>query len=125
MAQPSVQGRFIWEGLVAEDAAVIRANDHGLVVGDGVFETCKVVDGEVFALGRHLRRLGTSATGLGLHNRVLDQAVAVAGGGALLVYPYARRRDLRFHIANHEVRDADVDDGRDPDPGRERCDQGR
>jgi branched-chain amino acid aminotransferase len=52
--------------LVPEDLAVIRANDHGLVVGDGVFETCKVFDGEAFALTRHLRRLHTSASGLGL-----------------------------------------------------------
>jgi branched-chain amino acid aminotransferase len=52
--------------LVPEDLAVIRADDHGLVVGDGVFETCKVVDGDVFALTRHLRRLRASASGLGL-----------------------------------------------------------
>jgi branched-chain amino acid aminotransferase len=52
--------------LVPEERAVIQANDHGLVVGDGVFETCKVVDGGVFALSRHLRRLRTSASGLGL-----------------------------------------------------------
>ncbi|HEX3907275.1 MAG TPA: aminotransferase class IV [Mycobacteriales bacterium] len=66
--------------LVAEDAAVIRANDHGLVVGDGVFETCKVVDGEVFALSRHLRRLRTSATGLGLQ---FDEAAVRAGVAAV------------------------------------------
>ena len=52
--------------LVPLDAAVIRADDHGLVVGDGVFETCEVRGGETFALTRHLRRLGASAAGLGL-----------------------------------------------------------
>jgi branched-chain amino acid aminotransferase len=52
--------------LVAEDAPVVRADDHGLVVGDGVFETCAVVDGVPFALTRHLRRLHESAAGLGL-----------------------------------------------------------
>jgi branched-chain amino acid aminotransferase len=52
--------------LVPEDRAVLRADDHGLVVGDGVFETCKVIDGAVFALSRHLRRLRTSASGLSL-----------------------------------------------------------
>ena len=66
--------------LVDEDAAVIRANDHGLVVGDGVFETCKVVDGEVFALSRHLRRLRTSATGLGLR---YDEAAVRSGVAAV------------------------------------------
>jgi branched-chain amino acid aminotransferase len=35
--------------------------DHGFTVGDGVFETCKVINGHVFALSRHLRRLSKSA----------------------------------------------------------------
>jgi branched-chain amino acid aminotransferase len=40
--------------------------DHGVTVGDGVFEAIKVVDGLPFALDRHLARLGRSAAGLGL-----------------------------------------------------------
>jgi branched-chain amino acid aminotransferase len=48
------------------DAAAIRITDHGLTVGDGVFETCHVADGEAFAVTRHLRRLGRSAAALGL-----------------------------------------------------------
>lgn len=44
----------------------ISVLDHGLVVGDGVFETAAVVDGQPFALTRHLDRLVTSAEGLGL-----------------------------------------------------------
>ena len=50
--------------IVDDDALVVRANDHGLVVGDGVFETCEVRDGQAFALTRHLRRLRESAAGL-------------------------------------------------------------
>jgi branched-chain amino acid aminotransferase len=46
--------------------ARVAATDHGVTVGDGVFETCKIVDGVPFALTRHLRRLARSATGLGL-----------------------------------------------------------
>ncbi len=45
---------------------LIGALDHGFTVGDGVFETCSVHDGQAFALTRHLRRLERSATGLGL-----------------------------------------------------------
>ncbi|MGN6610264.1 MAG: aminotransferase class IV [Angustibacter sp.] len=58
----------VWVGgrLVDPEAPSISALDHGLTVGDGVFETLKVVDGEPFALTRHLRRLATSAAGLGL-----------------------------------------------------------
>jgi branched-chain amino acid aminotransferase len=52
--------------LVAADEPVLSALDHGITVGDGVFETLKVVDGRPFALTRHLRRLATSAAGLGL-----------------------------------------------------------
>ena len=40
--------------------------DHGVTVGDGVFEAIKVVDGRPFALTRHLRRLTRSAKGMGL-----------------------------------------------------------
>lgn len=50
----------------------ISAIDHGLTVGDGVFETCQVIDGQAFALTRHLRRLVRSATGLGLAAPDLD-----------------------------------------------------
>ncbi|QMU76379.1 aminodeoxychorismate lyase [Streptacidiphilus sp. PB12-B1b] len=46
--------------------ATVSALDHGLTVGDGVFETVKAVDSRPFALGRHLDRLERSARGLGL-----------------------------------------------------------
>jgi branched-chain amino acid aminotransferase len=45
---------------------VLTATDHGVTVGDGVFESMKVSDGVPFALTRHLRRLQRSARGLGL-----------------------------------------------------------
>jgi branched-chain amino acid aminotransferase len=47
-------------------APAVAVNDHGLTVGDGVFEAVKVVEGQPFALTRHLRRLARSAEGLGL-----------------------------------------------------------
>jgi branched-chain amino acid aminotransferase len=40
--------------------------DHGLLVGDGVFETLRVYGGVPFAWTRHLQRLARSAAGLGL-----------------------------------------------------------
>ncbi|HVN10608.1 MAG TPA: aminodeoxychorismate lyase [Kineosporiaceae bacterium] len=46
--------------------ARVSAVDHGLTVGDGVFETCKVIAGRPFALTRHLARLTRSAEVLGL-----------------------------------------------------------
>ena len=52
--------------LVDADAARISPFDHGLLVGDGVFETLRVYGGAPFAWTRHLERLGASAAGLGL-----------------------------------------------------------
>jgi len=55
-------------GRLLEDphAPAIEVSDHGLTVGDGVFEAIKVVEGRPFALTRHLNRLARSAASLGL-----------------------------------------------------------
>ena len=55
-----------------EDAA-ISPLDHGLVVGDGVFETIRVYRGQPFAWTRHAKRLHASAGGLGLTAPPLDE----------------------------------------------------
>jgi branched-chain amino acid aminotransferase len=80
--------------LLPDDEARISVFDHGLVVGDGVFETIKVTRGTPFALTRHLDRLATSAAGLGLPRPDLDQirtgALAVIAAAPDL--PFARLR---------------------------------
>lgn len=53
-------------GLVAAGQAMVPASDHGLTVGDGVFETVKVSRGIPFAITRHLARLAESARALDL-----------------------------------------------------------
>jgi branched-chain amino acid aminotransferase len=58
--------------------ATISAVDHGLTVGDGVFETMKVVRGEAFAVGRHLARLRRSAGVLRLEVPYSDDALRSA-----------------------------------------------
>lgn len=68
--------------VVAADVPSIRALDHGVTVGDGAFETCKIVDGEAFALTRHLGRLGRTLTGLGLP--AVDEARVREGIDAVL-----------------------------------------
>ncbi|MGW5850737.1 aminotransferase class IV [Streptomyces sp. NPDC055254] len=55
------------------DSAQVSVFDHGLTVGDGVFETLKAERGEAFALSRHLERLTRSARGLGLPDPDLDE----------------------------------------------------
>ena len=59
--------------LDAPTTPAITVQDHGLTVGDGVFEAVKVVDGRPFALTRHLERLARSARGLRLHGLDLDE----------------------------------------------------
>lgn len=68
----------VWvnDGLVDRTRAVVSVFDHGLTVGDGVFETLKVVSGVPFALTRHLIRLHQSAHGLGLPEPDLDRVRA-------------------------------------------------
>jgi branched-chain amino acid aminotransferase len=46
--------------------ATISATDHGVVVGNGVFEALKVTDAGPFAVQRHLNRLSRSAAAMGL-----------------------------------------------------------
>jgi branched-chain amino acid aminotransferase len=76
--------------LVPDEEARISIFDHGLVVGDGVFETVKVLRGVPFALTRHLARLARSAAGLGLTEPDLEQLRA----GALAVIEASGRPEL-------------------------------
>lgn len=90
--------RQVWVNgeLAAEYEAVVSVFDHGLTVGDGVFETVKVLAGVPFALGRHLERLVVSARGLGLPEPDLD-TVRDAIRHALAAQP-DRDENLRLRI---------------------------
>lgn len=63
---------MVWVGdgrlgsIVPESEALISVFDHGLTVGDGVFETLKVTDHGAFAVTRHLDRLARSCAAMGL-----------------------------------------------------------
>jgi len=78
--------QVVWLGdrLVDPATASVHWSDHGLTVGDGVFETLKVLNGTPFALTRHLARLARSAAGLGLTlpdtALMLEAVQAVADG---------------------------------------------
>ena len=52
--------------LCAPGDAHLSVFDHGILVGDGVFETVLAIGRRPFALRRHLERLAASARGLGL-----------------------------------------------------------
>lgn len=72
MGEMSTAPVWINGALHAPDEARVSVFDHGILVGDGVFETIKAVRGQAFAMTRHLNRLAVSATGLGLPSPDLD-----------------------------------------------------
>jgi branched-chain amino acid aminotransferase len=80
--------------LVAADQATVSIFDHGLTVGDGVFETLKAVDGRPFATRRHLERLRRSAAGLDLRVPFGDDELRAAMAEVLAAraLPLARVR---------------------------------
>ncbi|MFG2073025.1 aminotransferase class IV [Nonomuraea maritima] len=74
----------VWVNGELIDPAQARVSvfDHGLMVGDGVFETIKIVNGKSFALTRHLDRLTLSAQRMDLPDPDVD---AIADGIAELL----------------------------------------
>jgi branched-chain amino acid aminotransferase len=91
---------WVGSGLVEAAEATVSVLDHGLTVGDGVFETLLVRDGVPFALTRHLARLSRSLDGLGIvgpPESLLMEAVAavVARSG-----PDASRARLRITVTS-------------------------
>ncbi len=90
-------GGSVWlDGrLVDAAAATVSIFDHGLTVGDGVFETLKAVDGRPFAVRRHLERLHRSAAGLDLRVPFSDDDLRAAMAEVLASHdhlPLARVR---------------------------------
>ncbi|MCX6459769.1 MAG: aminotransferase class IV [Actinobacteria bacterium] len=87
---------WVNDGLVEAEHASVSALDHGFTVADGVFETLAVRDGVPFALSRHLRRLATSAVGLGLQapdaDLVRRAALAVCRENVSEIGPTGRLR---------------------------------
>ena len=71
-------------------------SDHGLTVGDGVFEAVKVVDDQPFALTLHLERLARSAAGLGLPE--VDEGLVRKGVEAVLGRGRAAARAAADHV---------------------------
>ena len=92
-------------GKVWLDGAILDATeakvsvfDHGLTVGDGVFETIKVIGGRPFALRRHIERLHRSAGGLGLAVPIGDGRLRAAIDDLLAAAPAGEARTARLRI---------------------------
>ncbi|CAN5542594.1 aminodeoxychorismate lyase [soil metagenome] len=83
MSAPNNDDVRVWvNGQRVDDGPAIAALDHGVTVGDGVFETAKVIDNRVFALTRHHDRMDRSLRGLGLGS--LDRGRVEEGIAAVL-----------------------------------------
>jgi branched-chain amino acid aminotransferase len=93
---------WVGHGLVAPEQARVSVLDHGLTVGDGVFETILVRDGVPFALTRHLARLERSIAGLGIppvgQARVREAVAAVVASAG----DDAVRARLRITVTSGE-----------------------
>lgn len=79
---------YVWiDGSVVDaDAARVSPFDHGLLTGDGVFETLRAYGGVPFAARRHLERLALSAAAMrlpcpepGVLRQAMDDVLAANG----------------------------------------------
>lgn len=59
-----------------QEHAVISVFDHGFLYGEGVYETLRTYNGELFLLDRHIRRLRASASMLALTVPLTDGEIA-------------------------------------------------
>lgn len=66
---------FVWMNgqLRTQQETRVSPMDHGVITGDGLFETIISYDGEAFALSRHVMRLKASARGMMMDTTVIDQ----------------------------------------------------
>jgi branched-chain amino acid aminotransferase len=92
----------IWVNGVLDDVTALRVSplDHGLLVGDGVFETLRVYDGVPFAWRRHHERLVASGAGIGLD--VPESGVLRAAAGAVLAANALGEARLRITVTGGE-----------------------
>jgi 4-amino-4-deoxychorismate lyase len=66
-------------GVVSADTPILRADDLGVLRGDGVFETLHVRGGQPWLLGEHLARMARSAARLDLALPPAGKLAALAG----------------------------------------------
>lgn len=91
-----IAGAGFGHGAVMDQTeARVSAVDHGITVGDGVFETVRATGGHPFALTRHLKRLARSAAGLGMEGPDLD---LIADGVARAIAANPELDDARVRI---------------------------
>jgi branched-chain amino acid aminotransferase len=74
----TTQSMWLNGELVDDATPAIFANDHGFLLGDGVFDTLTIRDGVPVFLGRHLRRLRKGVDRLLIANTPTDEELSTA-----------------------------------------------
>jgi branched-chain amino acid aminotransferase len=99
----NVEGR-----LVPPEQAFVPVLDRGFLYGDSVYEVVRTYAGRVFELGRHLRRMETSASRIGLtlppRERIeseLFRTMEAAGNAESYARIVVTRGEGRFGLAPH------------------------
>jgi branched-chain amino acid aminotransferase len=93
--------RMTWfNGALAENAIAIDPQDRGLLLGDGVFETLLVLDGQPQWLKRHLARMRAAASELGIP---FDHEAVMAGVAAVLGSRHNVPKVLRITLTRGKV----------------------
>ena len=82
-------------GLVDPDRPILRADDLGVLRGDGIFETMHVRHGRPWLLDAHLARMARSAARLDLPLPAAGELTGLAGQ-ACAAWPTATEGALRL-----------------------------
>ena len=93
---------FLNGQIIKAAAADVAITDSSYLYGIGLFETMRAVDGNVFRLNDHLRRLNTSAETLAIANSFTDEQIRQGIDEVLTANKLSDAR-LRLQISNGAV----------------------
>ena len=88
--------------IIDADKATVAVTDSSYLYGIGLFETMRAVNGKVFRLTDHLRRLNDSAEALSIFNSFSDEKIAEAIDQLLLANEVNEAR-LRLELSNGPI----------------------
>lgn len=88
--------------LLDVDKAAVPVTDSSYLYGIGLFETMRAVNGRVFRLGDHLRRLNNSAEALSIFNSYTDEQIE-QGIGQLLEANGVSEARIRLSLSNGPI----------------------
>jgi len=94
---------FLNGEIIKAAAADVAITDSSYLYGIGLFETMRAVDGTVFRLNDHLRRINTSAETLAIANRYTDEQIR-QGIDEVLTANKLNEARLRLQISNGAVK---------------------